>query len=87
MSRDNIHTRGGMLYHIRHVQLHMSLDELSDKTGISTGNIVNIETGKTSMGAKTAEKLGKALNTHPGLLLFPWLPFNVHYVQWDDRDY
>lgn len=47
----------------------LTLEKLSERIGMSTGNLSNIETGKTGYGQDTLESLAEALQCEPADLL------------------
>ena len=49
----------------------ITLEEVSEVTGIDIGNISAIENDKKSIGVKTAIKIGLAVGLHPSTILFP----------------
>ncbi len=49
----------------------ITLDEVSQITGIDIGNLSAIENDKKQIGVKTATKIGFAVGLHPSTILFP----------------
>lgn len=61
---------GEMLRNIRELQ-EMSQVDLAKASGVSQVNISALECGVARLGADRAEKLARALKTHPAILLWP----------------
>lgn len=49
----------------------MTLEELSEVTGIDKGNLSAIENDRKPIGVKAATKIGLAIGLHPATILFP----------------
>lgn len=49
----------------------MTQAELAAASGIPQGTISSIEKGRVTLGAERAEKLARALEVHPAVLLWP----------------
>jgi transcriptional regulator with XRE-family HTH domain len=58
-------------------------EQLSEKTGLSTSHISNIETGTTKVGLQTLIKLANALETNPDMFLCD----NIQYAKEDFEYY
>lgn len=53
----------------------MTQAELAEASGIPQPTLSSIENGRATLGAERAEKLARALNVHPAVLLWPnWDP-------------
>jgi transcriptional regulator with XRE-family HTH domain len=55
---------------IRELQ-DLSQNQLSDLTGIPQATISAIENNRVQLGVERAKVLARALNVHPGVLVFP----------------
>lgn len=55
---------------IRELQ-ELSQNELADLTGIPQSTISAIENGRVQLGVERAKVLGRALQCHPAVLVFP----------------
>jgi transcriptional regulator with XRE-family HTH domain len=49
----------------------LSQNELAQRTGISQATISAIENDRLRLGVERAKTLARALNCHPGVLVFP----------------
>lgn len=49
----------------------MTQGELAAASGIPQGTISSLEKGRVTLGAERAEKLARALDVHPAVLLWP----------------
>ncbi|MDP9149609.1 MAG: helix-turn-helix domain-containing protein [Myxococcota bacterium] len=49
----------------------MTQADLALASGIPQPALSSIENGRTTLGAERAEKLARALNVHPAVLLWP----------------
>ena len=49
----------------------MTQAELAEASGIAQGTISSLESGRVALGAQRAEKLARALEIHPAVLLWP----------------
>jgi transcriptional regulator with XRE-family HTH domain len=49
----------------------MTQAELAAASGIPQGTISSLENGRVTLGAERAEKLARALEVHPAVLLWP----------------
>lgn len=49
----------------------MTQAQLAAATGIAQPTLSSIESGRSTLGAERAEKLARALNVHPAVLLWP----------------
>jgi transcriptional regulator with XRE-family HTH domain len=49
----------------------ITLEEVSEVTGIDMGNLSAIENDKKAIGVKSAIKIGYAIGLHPSTILFP----------------
>jgi transcriptional regulator with XRE-family HTH domain len=61
---------GEMVRVVRELQ-EMSQADLAEAAGIGQPTISSIESGRISLGVDRAEKLARALKTHPAVLLWP----------------
>ena len=49
----------------------MTQAELAAASGVAQGTISSLEKGRATLGAERAEKLARALEVHPAVLLWP----------------
>ena len=49
----------------------LSQNQLAEASGISQATISAIENGRVRLGVERAKVLARALNCHPGVLVFP----------------
>jgi transcriptional regulator with XRE-family HTH domain len=54
----------------REVQ-HLTQAELAERTGLTQSTLSNLEKGRVRLGADRAERLARALEVHPAVLLWP----------------
>ncbi len=57
----------------------LSQNDLAKRAGISQATISAIENDRVRLGVERAKALGRALNCHPGVLVFPgWVVSTTH---------
>lgn len=61
----------GKIIQAKRKNFGITLEEISEVTGIDVGNLSAIENDKKSIGVKTAIKIGLAIGLHPATILFP----------------
>ena len=63
-------TTGGLMRSARDM-LELTQSDLARMTGIAQSHLSAIENGRQSLGVERAELIGRALDIHPGVLLWP----------------